>query len=200
MRIALILAHPSAVSFCATLADDCAEVLRAAGGEVVVRDLYRMGFDPCLSAAELPGSVGHGPRADVVAERAILADVDSYLLVYPLWFNAPPAMLKGYVDRVLSGGFGFAPTAHGADPLLVGKTLVSVTTSGAPDAHLAATGALNMLTRAFDLHLCGMTGLRFVDHQHIGGVGPDMTETYAQERRGQVRAMLARELLGHEGD
>lgn len=198
MRIALILAHPSPLSFGVTLAGDCAEVLRAAGVEVVVRDLYRMNFDPCLAAEELPGA--KGPRADVVAERAMLADADGYLFVYPLWFNAPPAMLKGYVDRVLSGGFGFAPTAHGADPLLVGKTLISVTTSGAPDAHLDKTGALNMLTRSFDLHLCGMTGLRFVDHQHIGGVGPDMSEAYAQERRGQVRAMLAREVLGQEED
>lgn len=200
MKIALVLAHPSADSFCAALAEDCAEVLRAGGAEVVLRDLYRIGFDPCLRVEELPAPIGQGPRPDVVAERALLADVDGYLLVYPLWFNAPPAMHKGYVDRVLSGGFGFAPTAHGADPLLVGKTLASVTTSGAPDSWLEKTGALNILTRGFDLHLCGMTGLRFVGHQHIGGVGPDMNETFVHERQGRIRAFIARELLNRDDD
>lgn len=187
MKIALVLAHPSADSFCATLARDCVDALQARGAEVLVRDLYRLGFDPRLPPEELPPAPS-GPRADIAAERALLSEVDGYLLVYPLWFNAPPAMLKGYVDRVLSGGFGFAPTAHGADPLLVGKILASVTTSGAPDSWLEKTDALNMLLRGFDLHLCGMTGLRFVGHEHIGGVGPDMNETFVDERRTRARA------------
>ncbi|WP_297510411.1 NAD(P)H-dependent oxidoreductase [uncultured Caulobacter sp.] len=195
MKIALVLAHPSETSFCRALADACAEALSAAGAEVLLRDLYALDFDPRLPREELPTASGSVARADVVEERALLADVDGFLLVYPFWFNAPPAMLKGYVDRVLSGGFGFQPTAHGADPLLVGRTLASVTTSGAPDAWVESTGVLNTLIKSFDLHICNMTGLRFAGHDHIGGVGPEVSETFVADRLAQARTFVARALL-----
>lgn len=197
MNVALILAHPSSSSFCATLAKDCADALRAGGAGVLVRDLYGLDFDPRLPVEELPAS-GAAPRADVAAERAMLASIDVFLLVYPLWFNGPPAMLKGYADRVFSGGFGFTSTAHGADPLLVGKTLVSVTTSGAPDHWVQKAGVLSTLIKGFDLHLCAMTGMRFEGHEHLGGIGGEMNEDFAEAKRAQVRTFVARTVLGIE--
>ena len=195
MKIALILAHPSSTSYGAALAKTCAQALGEAGADVIVRDLYAMDFDPRLTAAELAGA-GQRPEADVVAERVVLSAVDGLLLVYPLWFNGPPAILKGYVDRVLSAGFGYQPTAHGADPLLVGKTLMSVTTSGAPDIWVEKTGALNTLNRHFDLHLSAMTGLRVVGHEHLGGIGPDMSPDFAESGLDQARASVVTAFLG----
>lgn len=195
MKIALILAHPSPASYCAALAKVSARSLAEAGAEVVVRDLYAMDFDPRLTATELAGG-GERPEADVAAERSLLGAVDGLLLVYPLWFNGPPAILKGYVDRVLSAGFGYRPTPHGADPLLVGKTLMSVTTSGAPDVWVEKTGALNTLNRHFDLHLAAMTGLRVVGHQHLGGVGPGMSAEFAEHGFEQTVAAVVDALLG----
>lgn len=197
MKIALILAHPSSASYGAALAKTCEDALAEAGAHVVRRDLYAMDFEPRLTARELAGG-GQQPEPDVVAERGLLRGVDALLLVYPLWFNAPPAILKGYVDRVLSAGFGYQPTPHGADPLLVGKTLMSVTTSGAPDAWLDKTGALNTLARHFDLHLSAMTGLRVAGHEHLGGIGPDMSPDFAQRGFEQVRASVTAALLGSD--
>jgi NAD(P)H dehydrogenase (quinone) len=195
MKIALVLAHPSSASYGAALAKTCAQALGEAGADVIVRDLYAMDFDPRLTAAELAGA-GQRPEADVVAERSLLSAVDGLLLVYPLWFNGPPAILKGYVDRVLSAGFGYQPTAHGADPLLVGKTLMSVTTSGAPDIWVEKTGALNTLNRHFDLHLSAMTGLRVAGHEHLGGIGPDMSPDFAESGLKQARASVVTAFLG----
>jgi len=197
MKIALILAHPSSSSYGAALAKVCAQALTEAGADVIVRDLYAMDFDPRLTAVELAGG-GQRPEADIVAERSLLNAVDGLLLVYPLWFNGPPAILKGYVDRVLSAGFGYQPTAHGADPLLVGKTLMSVTTSGAPDVWVEKTGALNTLNRHFDLHLSAMTGLRVAGHEHLGGVGPGMSPEFAERGFEQARASVRSGLLGLE--
>jgi NAD(P)H dehydrogenase (quinone) len=194
MKIALILAHPSSASYGAALAKRCAEVLETAGADVVVRDLYAMDFDPRLTARELAGG-GAQPEPDVVAERSLLRTVDGLLLVYPLWFNGPPAILKGYIDRVLSAGFGYQPTAHGADPLLIGKTLMSVTTSGAPDAWIERTGAINTLARHFDLHLSHMTGLRVAGHVNIGGVGKDLSPEFAERGFGLARRALLSALL-----
>lgn len=199
MKVALILAHPSSASYCAALADVCSQTLTEAGAEVVRRDLYAMDFEPRLTADEIAGA-GRQPGPDVVAERSLLGGVDALLFVYPLWFNAPPAILKGYVDRVLSAGFGFQPTAHGADPLLVGKTLMSVTTSGAPDAWIESTGVLTALTKAFDLHLSAMTGLRLAGHEHLGGIGPDMTADFALRGFDQVRASVRTAILGGDDE
>ncbi|HWA62988.1 MAG TPA: NAD(P)H-dependent oxidoreductase [Caulobacteraceae bacterium] len=185
MKHAVILAHPDADSFNAAVARAYAEAVTAGGGEAVVRDLYRLGFDPCLHADELPWTAGHAPRADVVAERALLADARVFVLVYPLWFNAPPAILKGYVDRVFAHGFGFGSIAGGTEPLLIGRSLISFTSSGAPDRWVEETGAVRMLATAFDHHLGEMCGLAVADHVHFGGIVPGI-------RRDAVEALLQR--------
>src|SRR4051794_654314 len=118
MKHAVIIAHPAPRSLACAVGETYADAVTALGHTVVVRDLYRMGFDPCLKADEIPKASGVQFGADVLAERQLLADVDVFAFVYPFWFNAPPAMLKGYVDRVFSAGFGYAPGMGGAESLL----------------------------------------------------------------------------------
>ena len=190
MNTAVILAHPNPSSFCAAVSRTCVETIEASGGKVVLRDLYAMDFDPRLRAAELPTSRGWTMAPDVIAERALLADVDSFVFVYPFWFNAPPAILKGYVDRVLSMGFGYQPGPHGGDPLLVGKTLMTFSTSGAPEHWIDSTGALNALMSVFDLHLAAVTGLRILGHEHLGGIVAPMRQDAADDLLARVRAAV----------
>ena len=100
MKHAVILAHPARKSLNAAIARTYAEAVKRLGHEVVVRNLYAMRFDPWLKASEIPGPRAPVFRSDVLREREGLADVDVFVLVYPLWFNAPLAILKGYIDRV----------------------------------------------------------------------------------------------------
>jgi len=190
MKHAVILAHPKSSSFCASIARTCVETLDALGHQAELHDLYGMGFDPRLKAEELPSDQGFRPGPDVAAERARLADVDSFIFVYPFWFNAPPAMLKGYVDRVFGLKFGYAPGFGGTQPLLGGRTLMSFSTSGAPDEWVDATGALKTLIGGFDMHLAGVCGLKVIDHIHLGGVVSNLQEEPAQDMLDHVRARL----------
>ncbi|MGA0604083.1 NAD(P)H-dependent oxidoreductase [Caulobacter sp. KR2-114] len=185
MEHAVILAHPNPASVNAVLAGAYADTVRSLGHQVVVRDLYAIGFDPCLHADELPWAPGFAPRPDVVAERALLANARVIAFVYPFWFNAPPAMLKGYVDRVFGEGFGFGPAAGGTSPLLTGRSLISISTSGAPDHWVARTSALTDLRRGFDDHVSAVCGLTVLEHVHVGGVTPGI-------RPDAVEAMAAR--------
>lgn len=187
MKHAVIFAHPKPDSFTATIAQTYAQAARDLGHEVVVRDLYGLGFDPCLKAAELPGPGGYAPAADVKAERAVLQDVDVFAFVYPLWFNAPPAILKGYVDRVLSMGFGYEPGPMGVESRLDGRRLISFSSSGAPEDWVRDTGALTALSTLFDRHLAGVCGLIVVDHVHFGEVVPNLTEEWVETHRAKVR-------------
>lgn len=192
MKHAIILAHPKTDSVGAYLAARYAEAARGCGHEAEIRDLYRLGFDPCLHAEELPWAENFAPRADVLAERAVLADTRVIAFVYPFWFNAPPAMLKGYVDRVFGMGFGYGAAPGGTAPLLGDRVLISVSTSGAPDHWVARTSALADLKHAFDDHLAGVCGLEVIDHLHFGGVTPGIRPDAVEAMGGKVAAAVAR--------
>jgi len=192
MKHAVILAHPNPASFNGRVAQAYAEALGACGETVLVRDLYALGFDPLLKAREIPGATDFGPGPDVAAERALLADVQAFAFVYPLWFNAPPAILKGYVDRVFSLGFGFGATFGGTEPALAGRQLISITSSGAPDAWVAQTDVVASLRRIFDDHLGAVTGLAVVDHLHFGGIVPHITAESVDDMLEEVRTAARR--------
>jgi NAD(P)H dehydrogenase (quinone) len=192
MKHAIIVAHPKPDSLTGAVAGAYAEALRGFGQEVIVRDLYAIGFDPCLKAAEIPGPGGYQAASDVVAERELLAEVQVFAFVYPLWFNAPPAILKGYVDRVFSMGFGYVPVFGGTEPGLEGRQLISFTSSGAPDAWVADTGALDALGQVFDGHVAAVCGLTVIDHVHFGGMVPGITEEAFEDTLEAVRAAARR--------
>jgi NAD(P)H dehydrogenase (quinone) len=196
MKHAVIIAHPSAKSLTHAVGVTYEQSVRALGHQAIVRDLYGIGFDPCLRAAEIPQPSGFEFGADVVAERKRLADVDVFAFVYPFWFNAPPAILKGYVDRVFSMGFGYEPGRGGTESLLDGKRLISFTTSGAPDQWVRDTGALQALTTLFDRHLGAMCGLQVVDHVHAGGIASGITKEAVDD----VLQGLRRAVSAHFGE
>jgi NAD(P)H dehydrogenase (quinone) len=187
MKQAVIVAHPNLDSYTVSVANAYRESAEAAGGVVVFRDLYRMGFDPCLHAEEIPGSPNYRVREDVAGERALISDVEAFVLVYPLWLNAPPAILKGYIDRVFGFGFGFGAENSGLEPRLSGRKLLSITSSGAPRHWVVDTGALNAVRTLFDTHLAKVCGLAVLDHIHFGSITPTMTKEAVERNLNSVR-------------
>lgn len=129
MKCLVVLAHPQPASLNAHLADRVAQRLRRAGHDVVLRDLYAEGFDPVLTPRE---------RAQYYAEpfedKAGLGDVDGLVLVFPTWWFAPPAILKGWIDRTFLPGIAYTHAPGGAAlvPHLTGlRAVMAVTTLGA---------------------------------------------------------------------
>lgn len=192
MKHAIILAHPKPDSFTSAMAVAYAAALRAHGHEVLLRDLYRMGFDPRLAADELPGPGVPVPRDDVKDERIRISDAGAFAFVYPVWFNAPPAMLKGYIDRVFGMGFGYGMAGGANTPLLTGASLVSITSSGAPESWMVETGALEAMRKLFDEHVGAVCGLSVLEHLHFGGIVPGITPEAVEACADQVRALAAR--------
>lgn len=192
MKHVVILAHPRRHSFTSAMAARYASTARDLGHEVLTRDLYAMDFDPRLKASELPDGQGFQPAPDVVEERARLEGADVIALFYPLWFNAPPAILKGYFDRVFIMGFGFTPSFGGTEPNLTGTRLISFTASGAPDHWVRETGALDALTTLFDRHVAGVCGLSVLNHRHFGGVTPGIRKDAVEDMLAEVEADVRR--------
>ncbi len=177
------------------MAQAYAQAAQTAGHEVIVRDLYAMGFDPSLRSQELVGSADFEPQSDVLAEIKLIDNADVFALFYPLWFNAPPAILKGYIDRVFGTGFGFRPSPNGSEPLLMGRKLFSVTSSGAPRDWVESTGAMDALRKLFDNHVAAVCGLTVIDHIHFGRITPgirnDFVQGCAERVKAAVKAMTA---------
>jgi NAD(P)H dehydrogenase (quinone) len=193
MKHAVIVGHPDVKSFNLTIANSYCDAVRARGHEAVLRDLYRIGFDPVLKDGELPAPGKNKPAEDVGAERSIIRDADVFTFVYPLWFNAPPAMIKGYMDRVFGLGFGFGPIAQGGNsPLLEGKKLLSFSSSGAPADWVRKEGALAALRNLFDEHFAAVCGLQLLDHIHFGGIRPLMAQHVLDEAIDEVEATVSR--------
>lgn len=192
MKHAVIVAHPSETSFTLTVANAYCAAVRAKTSQVLLRDLYRMNFAPCLSADEIPRPTGFSLGPDVAAERKLIGDAGVFAFVYPLWMNAQPAMMKGYIDRVFGMGFAYRPSREGNIPLLKSRKMISFTSSGAPTDWVVRTGAMDAVKRLFDEHFAAVCGLELVDHVHFGGIVPGIRADAVEGALDRVRDAVAR--------
>ena len=99
MNISVILAHPDPASFNHAIAAAAATAARRNGHTVHLHDLCAEGFDPLLPAAEIPRDAAL-PELVALHCREIAA-ADGIVIVHPNWWGQPPAILKGWVDRVI---------------------------------------------------------------------------------------------------
>jgi len=105
MRITIILAHPRAGSFNHALAAQTRIVLEGNGHAVTLHDLYVEGFDPVLPDSELAAC--NEPPSQIEAHCREIADAQGIVVIHPNWWGQPPAILKGWVDRVLRVGVAY---------------------------------------------------------------------------------------------
>ena len=176
MKHAIIVGHPNPSSFTLAMANTYSACLTAHGHETIVRDLYRLNFDPCLKLSEMPTRPDWGPAPDVQVERELMNDVNAFAFVYPLWFNSPPAIIKGYIDRVFGVGFGYAYLhAGGQEPLLTNRHLIHITASASSSAWLNEQGAAGSGRTLFEEAFAHVCGLRVRPHIHFDGIVPDLS-------------------------
>ena len=146
MKHVVIFAHPNPKSFSAAIRDHIHQLSQDLGNSVVVRDLYKMNFNPVLSAADFVSlQKGITPK-DILAEQAIIKDADLITLIFPLWWSGYPAILKGWIDRVLLHGFAFKfSQKSGATPLLTNKKIQIITTMGASVEEYEKNGLMDAM-------------------------------------------------------
>ncbi|GAB3228439.1 NAD(P)H-dependent oxidoreductase [Glycomyces halotolerans] len=156
MNIHIVYAHPSDRSLNAALRDEAVAALEAGGHNTTVSDLYAMkwnavadygdfgpteadGFMAASGEAYRNGTVA----ADIRAEQERLLAADAVILQFPLWWFSMPAIMKGWVDRVLTNGFGYGSTRgwpRYGDGVLAGKRAMVSVTTGAAEPHLSDRG------------------------------------------------------------
>ncbi len=171
----IVLAHPERRSFCGAWAEASAAAAAVAGDQVVWSDLYAMGFDAAERAAHYGASpdpfdplkaqeqaaAAQALPGDVAAEVDKIRRADRIVFHFPLWWFAPPAILKGWTERALVHGLLHAVGQRFDRGLLAGKLAVFCVTTGAqavesgPDGKEGETRLL-LWPLAQTLRYCGM--------------------------------------------
>jgi putative NADPH-quinone reductase len=105
MKVLLIVAHPNKASFNHAIAMTCSQVLADHGHEVIFHDLYEEHFSPMVSSGELARDAGL--PAEIKRHCDEVSQADGIIIVHPNWWGQPPAILKGWVDRVLRPGVAY---------------------------------------------------------------------------------------------
>jgi len=105
MKVSVILAHPGPGSFNHAIAATVVQALAENGYTVAFHDLYAEHFDPVLPYAEIPRDA---PLDPVIGRHCSeIATADGIVIVHPDWWGQPPAILKGWIDRVIRPGVAY---------------------------------------------------------------------------------------------
>jgi NAD(P)H dehydrogenase (quinone) len=189
MKHLVVAAHPSEDSFTMGLTRAYVAELEKLGHSLRTYDLYRMGFDPVLTAHELvPASADHPVSADVVQAQDDIRAADALTVIYPLWWLSMPAMMKGYIDRVFARGFAYEANNGIVHGLLSGKKSILITVSGAPLPLLARSGRWNAVQVLQDTHIFHSTGFELLEHLHFDEIVPHLSAAIAEQHMARVRS------------
>lgn len=156
MKAHIVLAHPETKSFNGHLSGITQNILGSAGWQTSLSDLYAMDFDPREGAhhyvsrqdpsvfhaqSEQRFNAGNGTTpADVDAEAQRLLACDLLVVHFPLWWFGPPAILKGWMDRVFIYGRMYRSTMRYDTGLCAGKKMIACVTTGASEDNCAYNG------------------------------------------------------------
>ena len=165
MRVLYLYAHPLPESFAAAIHAAARRGLARAGHEVDVCDLYAEGFDPVLSAEERRHY--HDPALNrrlvgPYVDRLLAAE--ALVLSFPTWCFGPPAILKGWFDRVLIPGVSFTLRDGVARPALTHiRRIAGIVTYGRPrwTALMVGDPPRKSVTRYLRLITGGRAGVEY---------------------------------------
>ena len=203
MRTLVVLAHPAPESFAAALAQAVTEAARAGGHEVRLLDLCALGFDPVIGAEEWRGYRAGAPvPPDLAQHVAALRWAEAVVFVHPTWWQGPPAILKGWLDRVWRPGVAFVQPAPGGTlgPALTDLRLIGVVTTMAAPWWVATlvmgTPGRRMLLRG--LRACSAPGTRtfWLSLHGIETADAPRRARFVARVRARIAAELARRARG----
>lgn len=169
MKHLIIYAHPNPESFNQAVLQKVLE--GSEGHDVVVRDLNAENFPPVLKWQECINTFSKEYAHDVKAEQGYWNEADLITFVYPLWWMGFPAILKGYLDRVLTHGFAYQTGKGQSIGLLKGKKIQQFVTMGNTNEKYEEKGFLQSLDHTLGNGLFNFCGVENVQMHFLGGTG-----------------------------
>lgn len=184
MRHLIIYAHPNPNSLNHHFKQHLREHLEENGHETIVRDLYKLGFNPVLSLDDLAGQRQADTADDVKKEQEHIMWAECITLIHPIWWTGLPAILKGYIDRVFSYGFAYSYHQGVQQALLVGKQVVIINTHGKSNTMYRQIGMDKALSLTSDTGIYSYCGLKIKYHfffDKADKVNADIVEKWTRQ-------------------
>lgn len=188
MNQLIIIAHPRKSSFNFTIQDTLINTFKSNGDQVKVRDLYEINFSPVLTYDELKYNKSGKSCPDIAVEQNYIEWADQITFIYPLWWNAFPAILKGYIDRVFTNGFAFRVTENGPEGLLKHKRVHLITSAGMDEQTLKKSNIFESLRVTQDHGVFEFCGMQVVSHEYI----TESTSLSDEEKKGVIERIIER--------
>ncbi len=195
MIVSLILAHPNPGSFNHAIAKSAILALQRNGHEVAFHDLYQEGFDPIMGHEEI---ARNAVLPDLIRKHcAELAKAEGIIIVHPNWWGMPPAILKGWVDRVLRPGLAYefleGDSGEGVPKgLLQARRAVVFNTSNTfPEREEKAFGdPLQTIWKNCIFGLCGITDFHRKNYSVIVTSPEEQRCAWLEDVRNRVNAIF----------
>ncbi len=180
---AVVLAHPYAGSFSRAVLDEVLAGLKDGGRSHSVIDLCADGFDPTYDEAELALFHDGGTLDPLVTRyQETLERADSMILIAPIWWNDVPAILKGFLDKVMKQKWAYAPTPTGTRGILgehIGSVTV-LTTSTSPTWYLRLVcgNPIGRVVLGATFRQLGVTRRRWINLGRVRGGGAERRQRH----------------------
>lgn len=175
MKYLIVFANPNPKSFTHAIVHALSETFKSEDREVAIRNLYKEKFDPVLDVVDNVSVLKNDYQVDVKKEHEYIQEAALIVFVYPIWWMGPPAIMKGYFDRVFTNGFAYWADENGLARGLTGKKAAVINTMGMKKEYYEKKGILSSMKKLMNFGLFEYTGLEVVDYKFYGGL-TSMTE------------------------
>lgn len=182
MKVLIVHAHHEPASFNGAMTREAQATLTAAGHEVVVSDLYAMGFDPVSDRRNFTtvkdpdylkqqNEEGYANEHDgfapaLKAELDKLAWCDTLIFQFPIWWLGMPAILKGWIDRVFAVGHAYGGGRWFDNGRMSGKRAMCSLTVGGPEpvyTEIGIYGPINSILYPIHRGILGFAGFTVIE-------------------------------------
>jgi len=188
MRVLVVFGHPRHDSFNAAVLEALTRGLEDSGHEVDAADLHAEGFSPALTPEDLAAARGDGRTpSDVIAYQERILAAGGLAFLFPVWWFAPPAMIKGWIDRVFQEHFAFRFLEDGrVEGLLHHDRALVLATTGAGALTYRTFGFARPMKKTlcdWTLKMSGVSKVRTVLLHRVVKADDATRHSYLEEAR-----------------
>ncbi|XP_031167469.1 ribosyldihydronicotinamide dehydrogenase [quinone]-like [Sander lucioperca] len=217
-KVLIVYAHQSSGSFSAAAKDAAVEVLAAQDCTVEVSDLYAMKFKATATAEDITGEVKNADHfcyaeetklaweegklcSDIMEEQRKLTQADLVIFQFPMYWFTVPAIVKGWIDRVLTLGYAHSPENRYSQGIFKDKKAMLSFTTGSPESMFSANGIngdMNVTLWPLQngiLHYCGFQVLAPQIFWAPSYVPPEARSTMLEGWRKRLQGLLGEKPL-----
>ena len=201
MNLLIIIGNPNPGSFSNAIAGVVSETLQKNGHDVIIHDLYAEGFNPVLPVGELSKDASLESTIKFHCEEVAIAD--GIVIIHPNWWGSPPAILKGWVDRVLRQGVAYTFKVNDSGEgvpvgLLRAQAVVVFTTSNTPDKREKSVfgDPLENLWKTCIFDFCGVKNFQRRNYGVMVTSTPEERKSWLEDVRKVVTTTFKEETHG----